>query len=72
MYRGGGEEEKKRKKKKKRKKRNGGRERERVRAKGLFVFFFLVNWSNFTMDLLYWGLILEAIKFLWEIFFGFI
>jgi hypothetical protein len=40
-----------------------------VRAKGLFVFcFFWVNWSNFTMDLLYWGLILEAIKFLWEIF----
>jgi hypothetical protein len=70
MYRGGGEEEKKRKKK--RKKRNEGeRERERVRAKGLFVFF-LVNWSNFTMDLLYWSLILEAIKFLWENFFGFI
>jgi hypothetical protein len=44
-----------------------------VRAKGLFVFFFfLVNWSNFTMVLLYWSLILEAIKFLWENFFGFI
>jgi hypothetical protein len=26
-------------------------------------FFFLVNWSYFTMGLLYWGLILEALSF---------
>jgi hypothetical protein len=31
----------------------------------LFVCFcyFLVNWSYFTMHLLYWGLILEALSF---------
>jgi hypothetical protein len=48
-------------KKKKKKKKEG--ERERVRAKGLFVFFLLVNWSYFTMGLLYCGLILEVLSF---------
>ena len=47
--------------------------REKDKKKGgggllfVFVFFFLfgINWSYFTMSLLYWGL-----KFLWEKKFG--
>ena len=38
----------------------------------LFVFFLLINWSYFTMSLLYWGLILEALSFygkkIWALF----
>jgi hypothetical protein len=29
----------------------------------IYIFFFFVNWSYFTMGLLYWGLILEALSF---------
>jgi hypothetical protein len=38
----------------------------------LFFFFFLINCSYFTMSLLYWGLILEALSFygkkIWALF----
>jgi hypothetical protein len=61
-------EERKEKREKKKKGRRGRRERERVRAKGLFVFFLLVNWSYFTMGLLYCGLILEALSFYGKFF----
>jgi hypothetical protein len=27
------------------------------------IWFFLVNWSYFTIGLLYWGLILENLSF---------
>jgi predicted ATP-dependent protease len=63
------EEGRKKKREKKKKKR---KERERVRAKGFLFVFFFVNWSNFIMSLLYWSLILEAFKILWENFFGLI
>jgi hypothetical protein len=43
-----------RKKEKKRKKRKESESKE---------LFFLVNWSYFTMGLLYWDLILEALSF---------
>jgi hypothetical protein len=45
-----------------------------VRAKGVFVFFFflLVNWSYFTMGLLYCGLILEALSFYGKIFWAYL
>jgi hypothetical protein len=37
-----------------------------------FFFFFWINWSYFTMSLLYWGLILEALSFygkkIWALF----
>jgi hypothetical protein len=58
------------KKTKKKKKRWGG-----GGGRGLlFVFFFFgINWSYFTMSLLYWGIILEALSFygkkIWALFF---
>jgi hypothetical protein len=50
---------------KREKSRRGRRERKRVRAKSFFsfLFFFWVNWSYFTMGLLYCGLILETLNF---------
>jgi hypothetical protein len=61
MYRG--EEGEKKKKRKKRKERES-------ESKGpiCFFFFLLVNWSYFTMGLLYWGLILEALSFYGKFF----
>ena len=41
-------------------------EGKRQKKKGLiiwFFFFFWINWSYFTMSLLYWDLILEALSF---------
>jgi hypothetical protein len=39
---------------------------------GLLLLFFWINWSYFTMSLLYHGLILEAISFygkkIWALF----
>jgi hypothetical protein len=38
----------------------------------LFFFFLGINWSYFTMSLLYWGIILEALSFygkkIWALF----
>jgi hypothetical protein len=69
MYRG--EEGKKRKKKKKGRRVRRERESE---SKGCICFFFflLVNWSYFTMGLLYCGLILEALSFYGKFFWAYL
>jgi hypothetical protein len=48
------------------------KKKRKKRAYYFILFFCWINWSYFTMSLLYWGLILEAISFygkkIWALF----